>query len=160
MKMKKKKSSILSGLSMMLANILFVSIPFMAGLMFTACRMDGGDDGGITPAGPAAVSAFSLDGKVTAPVGGATPNTTAIDETQYTGSIAWQTADGTGHTGAFAASSVYRAALTLTAKSGHTFSSVGANSFTYTGAETFGHCLDRKRQCREPGPGEDVNRPA
>jgi transcriptional antiterminator Rof (Rho-off) len=81
-----------------------------------------------------AVSAFSLDGLVTAPVRDATPNTTAINETQYTGTVAWQTAGGAAHTGAFAASTVYKAVVTLTAQSGYTFTGVAANSFTYSGA--------------------------
>jgi hypothetical protein len=85
MKMKKKKSLILSGLSMMLANILFVSIPLMAGLMFTACRMDGGDTGG--GSNDTAVNVFFLDGKVTAPVKGATPDTGSIDTAQYIGAV-------------------------------------------------------------------------
>jgi hypothetical protein len=81
-----------------------------------------------------AVSAFSLDGTVQAPVKGATPDATAIDETQYTGSIAWQTSGGVAHTGAFAAATVYQAVVTLTANTGWTFTGVGAGSFTYTGA--------------------------
>jgi hypothetical protein len=83
---------------------------------------------------PDTVSAFSLDGKVTAPVTGATPVATAIDHTQYTGTIAWQTSNGAAHTDVFAASTVYRAVITLTAKTGYTFDGVGANSFTYPGA--------------------------
>jgi hypothetical protein len=133
--MKKKKRLILSGLAnMMPLGIQFVSVLLMAGLMVTACPMDGGDDGETPSSGPAAVTAFSLGGKVTAPVRGETPDTTAIDEAQYTGAIAWQTADGAAHTGAFAAATVYKAVVTLTAKDGWTFTGVGANSFTYTGA--------------------------
>jgi hypothetical protein len=84
--------------------------------------------------GNTAVTASSLSGKVTAPVRGETPDTTAINEAQYTGTIVWQTSNGTTHTGAFAASTVYRAVVTLTAKTGYTFDGVGGNSFTYTGA--------------------------
>jgi hypothetical protein len=82
-----------------------------------------------------AVTAFSLNGLVTAPARGASPVTTAIDETQYTGSIEWQTASGAAHSGPFAASTVYKAVVTLTAKEGYTFEGVAANRFTYTGAE-------------------------
>jgi hypothetical protein len=88
------------------------------------------------------VNALSLNGLVTAPVMGATPNTTAINATQYTGSIAWQTSTGSAHTGAFAASTVYRAAITLTAKTGYTFTGVAANSFTYTGATTVANAVN------------------
>jgi hypothetical protein len=127
LEMKKKKSLMLSGLNMML-----VSVPLMAGLMFAACRMDGGGDGG--GSNDTVVTALSLDGLVTAPVVFAKPNTTVIDGAQYTGSIAWQTEDGAAHTGAFAASTVYRAEVTLAAKTGYTFSGVVSDTFTYTGA--------------------------
>jgi hypothetical protein len=80
------------------------------------------------------VNALSLDGKITAPVRGGTPDTAAINETQYTGTVAWQTGDGASHTGPFAPSTVYRAVLTLTPKTDFTFTGVGLNSFTYTGA--------------------------
>jgi hypothetical protein len=80
------------------------------------------------------VNAFSLDGKVIAPVKGATPNTTGINETQYTGAVAWQTSAGTAHAGAFAASTVYKAVVTLTTKAGWTFTGMAENKFTYTGA--------------------------
>jgi hypothetical protein len=81
------------------------------------------------------VNLLSLDGKVTAPVKNATPVTTAIDTTQYTGTIVWQNSDGTAFTGAaFAASTVYRALVTLVAKTGYTFTGVAANSFTCAGA--------------------------
>jgi hypothetical protein len=83
---------------------------------------------------PAVVSALSLDGLVTAPGKGASPDTTAINEAQYTGTIAWQTSGGASHTGAFAASTVYKAVVTLTAKTGYTFTGVEADTFTYTGA--------------------------
>jgi hypothetical protein len=84
--------------------------------------------------GNTAVTAFSLDGKVTAPVRGAIPDTTTINETQYTGTIAWQTSGGAAHTSAFAPSTIYKAVLTLTVKEGWTFNGVAADSFTYTGA--------------------------
>jgi hypothetical protein len=88
----------------------------------------------VSGGGDTTVSVFSLDGLITAPVVGAAPDTTAIDEAQYTGSIAWQSSGGASHTGAFAATAVYKAVLTLTAKDGWTFDGVAANSFTYTGA--------------------------
>jgi hypothetical protein len=80
------------------------------------------------------ITAFSLDGLVTAPVKDATPNTKAINTAQYTGTIAWQTEGGATHSGAFGASTVYRALITLTAKPGYTFEGVAANKFTYAGA--------------------------
>jgi membrane carboxypeptidase/penicillin-binding protein PbpC len=131
--MKKKKRLMLFS-NMLFANILFVSIPLMIGLMFPACEMDGGGDGEIPTAGPTVVTAFSLDGLITAPVVFAAANTTAIDEAQYTGSISWQTNADAAYTGMFAASTVYRAVVTLAAKSGWTFTGVVSDTFTYTGA--------------------------
>lgn len=89
----------------------------------------------IGAADPITVDALSLDALVTAPVKDATPDITAIDETQYTGTIEWFESDGTTEvTGNFAASTVYVAKVTLTAKEGFTLTGVVANSFTYTGA--------------------------
>ncbi len=84
----------------------------------------------------AVVDALNLSSLVTAPVKGATPVTTAIDQTQYTsGAISWFEADGTtAVTGNFAAAKVYVAKLTLAAKAGYTLTGVSVNSFTYTGA--------------------------
>ena len=83
---------------------------------------------------PVAVSDFALGGLVTAPASGAAPNTSAINAAQYSGTIAWKTASGAAHSGNFAASTVYKAELSLSAKTGFTFTGVAADSFTYTGA--------------------------
>jgi hypothetical protein len=108
--------------------------------MFTACQMDGGVDGGDSD--DTVVTAFSLDGLVTKPVKDESPDTTAINEAQYTGTIAWQTEGGAAHTGAFAASTVYQAVVTLTAKAGFTFTGVVSDTFTYTGATTVANAAD------------------
>jgi hypothetical protein len=84
--------------------------------------------------GPNVVTAFNLTGKVSAPVKGAKPVATAIDETQYTGAVLWQTADGAAISGNFAAETVYKAVVFLTANYGYTFAGVAANAFSYTGA--------------------------
>jgi hypothetical protein len=79
------------------------------------------------------VSLLSLDGKVTAPVKDAAPETTAINTAQYTGTVAWQTSAGAAFSGsAFVASTVYKALVTLSAKTGYTFDGVTANSGTLT----------------------------
>jgi hypothetical protein len=88
------------------------------------------------PAADAPVSELDLTGKVTAPVTGTTPVTTTINADQYVGTIAWQDKDGNAHSGNFAASTGYKAVLTLTAKAGYTFTGVTANSFKYDGAES------------------------
>jgi hypothetical protein len=80
------------------------------------------------------VDAFDLTGKVTVPVTDKTPDYTGIDTAQYTGTVTWQTG-GTAHSGAFAPTTVYRAVVDLTAKTGWTFSGVAAGSFSYSGAQ-------------------------
>jgi formylglycine-generating enzyme required for sulfatase activity len=75
------------------------------------------------------VNALNLTSYVTAPATGATPVTTAINVTQYTGTISWLPAHAT-----FAGGTTYTATVTLTAKTGYTFTGVTANNFTYTGA--------------------------
>ncbi|MDR3284138.1 MAG: collagen-like protein, partial [Treponema sp.] len=80
------------------------------------------------------VNLRALDGAVTAPKTGETPNFAAINTAQYTGDVEWQTSAGAPHSSLFAVSTVYKAVVTLTAKDGYTFDGVGANSFTYTGA--------------------------
>jgi hypothetical protein len=107
------------------------------------------------------VDALVLDGLVTVPVKDAAPDTTAIDVDQYTGAVAWQTGDGVAlaEDAAFAASTVYQAAVTLTAKPGYTFLGVAANGFTYTSAEAVTNPADsgevtiRFPATADPDPG-------
>jgi hypothetical protein len=102
-------------------------------ITFPATAADGSDT---------VVALLSLDAVITAPVKGATPVTTAIDTDQYTGTIAWQTEAGAAHSGAFAPATVYKAVLTLTAKTGYTFEGVAANSFSYTGATSVANAVN------------------
>jgi hypothetical protein len=83
---------------------------------------------------PDTVSALNLTNLVTAPVKNATPNTSGINTAQYTGTIVWQTQGGAAHSGAFAASTVYKAVVTLNAQTGWTFDGMAAGSFSYAGA--------------------------
>jgi hypothetical protein len=82
------------------------------------------------------VSNLSLDSLVTAPVRGAMPDASGIDEAQYTGNVTWQTTDSASHSGPFAAATVYQAVLSLSAKEGYTFNGVGANNGTVGGTGT------------------------
>jgi len=68
---------------------------------------------------------------VIAPVRGATPVTTPIDTTQYTGIITWSPSGSP-----FESSTIYTANIVLTAKTGYTLSGVAANSFVVAGATT------------------------
>jgi hypothetical protein len=88
------------------------------------------------------VSALNLTALVTAPVRDAAPDITAINTEQYTGTIEWYTGGAlfTGPT--FAASTIYRALVTLDAKSGYTFSGVGVNNFIHLGADTAANGAD------------------
>jgi hypothetical protein len=66
---------------------------------------------------------------VTAPVAGETPVTAITETDEYTGTVSWDPADAT-----FGYSTVYTATITLTAKTGYTFTGVAANFFTVAGA--------------------------
>jgi formylglycine-generating enzyme required for sulfatase activity len=89
------------------------------------------------PATAATATNVDLSSKLTAPALGYTPNTKAIDDAQYTGVIVWKESDGTTNAPShFAPLTVYRALVTLTAKTGFTFYGIAAGStaFSYTGA--------------------------
>jgi hypothetical protein len=82
-----------------------------------------------------AVGEFDLSGKVTAPVFWAEPLAAFTETSQYTGSVAWKESDGSPLvTGVFRGGTVYKAVVTLSAKTDYTFTGVAANSFTFTGA--------------------------
>ncbi|MBP8082495.1 MAG: hypothetical protein KAZ87_04755, partial [Spirochaetes bacterium] len=79
---------------------------------------------------PAVVNIKAILG-VDAPARDAIPVTTITETEQYTGTISWS-----GSPTKFAASTVYTATITLTAKSGYTFNGISANFFTLSGATT------------------------
>ncbi|GHV26816.1 hypothetical protein AGMMS4952_07500 [Spirochaetia bacterium] len=101
-------------------------------LGLTGCDTGSGTNTGGTT--DTTVNTPDLTALVTAPVKGAAPQSTFAEQAQYTGTIAWKTNADADHTGVFAAATVYKAVITLTAKTGFTFTGVAANSFTYTGA--------------------------
>jgi uncharacterized repeat protein (TIGR02543 family) len=82
------------------------------------------------------VSALDLSGLVSAPETGGSASIVEIDGPQYAGAGIWQDASGTEVEvdGIFAASTVYQAVVTLTAKTGYTFAGLDENSFSYDGA--------------------------
>ncbi len=79
---------------------------------------------------PTVVNIKAISG-VKAPVRDAVPLTAITETAQYTGTIIWS-----GSPVKFAASTVYTATITLTAKSGYTFNGISANYFTVSGATT------------------------
>jgi len=83
------------------------------------------------------VTELDLSSLVTQPVKGVAQDTVFVPQTQYTGAIAWKESNGTDNAPAnFAASTVYKAIVTLTAKEGYTFTGVTENSFSHSGATT------------------------
>jgi len=76
-----------------------------------------------------AVASVAAIPGVTAPATGATPVAAIADTTQYTGTVAWN-----GNPGTFAPSTAYTATITLTAKTGYTFTGLGTSFFTVAGA--------------------------
>ena len=84
----------------------------------------------VFPAAPyAVISKAAIEG-VIPPATGGTPVTKITENDQYSGTVAWSPAVS----GAFAASTIYTATITLTAKSGFTLEGAAANSFTVAGA--------------------------
>jgi formylglycine-generating enzyme required for sulfatase activity len=81
------------------------------------------------PATAAAVVNVGTILGIVAPVKGAAPVTTAIDNSQYSGTIIWNPVNNP-----FAAATVYTATILLSAKAGFTFEGIAANFFTVAGA--------------------------
>jgi hypothetical protein len=82
----------------------------------------------------AMVSATNLTTLFAAPSTGGTPAAALAAADQYTGTIAWKTGETPFTGGTFAGSTVYTAVVSLTAKSGYTFTGVAENAFSYAGA--------------------------
>jgi hypothetical protein len=102
-------------------------------IFLTAIALAGCPADTLPEKGDAEVSALDLTELLTAPVKGAAAQSVFAEQSQYTGTIVWKQGES-DHSGVFAASTVYRAVLTLTAQKGYRFSFTEAGSFTYTGA--------------------------
>ena len=74
------------------------------------------------------ISIAAIQG-LTVPATGETPVTAITENAQYSGTVSWSPNHST-----FAASTVYTATISLTAKSGYTLDGVSANLFTIAGA--------------------------
>ncbi|GAB6390731.1 MAG: leucine-rich repeat domain-containing protein [Treponematales bacterium] len=118
------------------------ALALMFAVMISACGggddddtpVDGGNGEGGGSSSSTKVTLLSLNGKVIAPETGAAPVTTGITTAQYTGTVAWKDGADAAVSSNFAANTVYKAVVTLTAASGYTFTGVATNAFTYTGA--------------------------
>lgn len=95
----------------------------------------------------ATITNLDLKDNITAPEAGAAPQTVFVEDDQYTGTIEWKTnSNSEPFTGeAFAVSTVYKAVVTLTPKTGFTATGVTENSFTHTGATTVTNSVDNNR---------------
>jgi hypothetical protein len=108
-----------------------VALSFIMMLVLAGCPLESDPEPADT-----AVSATDLTSLIAAPAAGAAPQL-SIAASQYTGTITW-TAAGAGVSGNFAASTVYQAAVALTAKQRFTFKGTGVNVFTHNGPERHG----------------------
>ena len=90
-----------------------------------------------TGAAPATVINIAAIPGITAPVLGATPVITITETAQYTGTVSWSPDDDP-----FAATTMYTATITLTAKPGYTLTGVAANFFTVAGTTSASNSAD------------------
>jgi hypothetical protein len=81
------------------------------------------------------VSATDLTSVVFMPYRDGSPQT-ALDQAEYSGTVAWETESGEALEGNFAPGTVYRALITLTPKEGYTLSGLSGESFAHTGARS------------------------
>jgi hypothetical protein len=84
---------------------------------------------------------FNLTSLIPAPQPSATPVGSLADQEQYTGTVAWKEGD-TPVAGTFKGNTVYTAIVTLTAKTGYTFTGIAGNSFVHSGAATVANAAD------------------
>jgi len=100
---------------------LIIATLLVMGLVLAGCPSNGnGED--------TTVTTKAIQG-VTPPATGDSPVTTITETAQFTGTVSWSPDDDP-----FEASTVYTATITLTAKTGYTFTGVSANFFTVSGA--------------------------
>jgi hypothetical protein len=125
----------------------FIAIALFA-VMLTATGCDKEEDDNSLPlllllgggtAGGTVIDIAAIPG-VTAPVLGEIPVTTITETVQYTGTVSWD--GGWSWSTRFGGNKAYTATITLTAKSGYTFSGVSADFFTVSGADTLSNDPD------------------
>lgn len=109
-------------------------------LGFSACS-GGGEGGGpgallLLGGGGAVVDIAAISG-VTPPAYSETPVTEITETDQYTGTVSWSDSPVT-----FAATTIYTATITLTAKPGYTLNGVTENFFTVADADTVSNNTD------------------
>ncbi|MDR1232521.1 MAG: hypothetical protein LBK61_14100, partial [Spirochaetaceae bacterium] len=112
-----------------------MAVLLIASLFFFGCSTDSDDP---VAEAPNKASSFDLTELIVAPARDVASVATVTATTQYTGSVVWKYGAAFAQTLAeganFAAGTVYRADVTLTAKDGFTFDGVGADAFTHDNA--------------------------
>lgn len=91
----------------------------------------------VFPATKAVIVSILAIPEVQVPMRAGVPDLLVTETEQYTGSVAWAPSNNP-----YAASTVYTATITLTAKPGYTLTGVAANSFTVSGATTVTNAVD------------------
>lgn len=112
---------------------LSLAVILILSLVIAGCG--GGNSGGGT-GGDTVINIAAIPG-VTPPAYGETPVTAITETAQYTGTVSWSPSGSP-----FAATTVYTATITLTAKSGYTLTGVAANFFTVAGATSDTNSVD------------------
>jgi formylglycine-generating enzyme required for sulfatase activity len=98
--------------------------------VFAGCKESENDPPPSPPPADSVINISAIQG-VTAPATGGTPVISITANAQYSGTVTWSPDDLP-----FAVSKMYRATITLTAKSGYTLQGVDADFFTVAGATT------------------------
>jgi uncharacterized repeat protein (TIGR02543 family) len=120
------------GIALFAAMLVFVSAGCKEPDSDTGTGTNTGGPTGSLPVDNNVISIYAIQG-VTVPATGGTPVTAITANAQYSGTVTWKNADGIALTGNFAASTVYTATISLTAKTGYTMQGLAANVFTVAG---------------------------
>jgi uncharacterized repeat protein (TIGR02543 family) len=121
--------SLFKGVDMKRTQRVPAGLVILAAIFFAACPLPTEDENNSN--NDQTVDILDLTGKVTAPVKNIAPDTREIATDQYTGSVAW-TVEGTAFSGStFEADTEYQALVTLTPKTGFTFTGLEEDSFEY-----------------------------
>jgi hypothetical protein len=138
MRMKQKRK--VSNLRRTLARVLLIAVVIVSPVVFCTCQGASlneeieamveayNNPGGQDDTSDAVIDIAAIPG-VPPPTAGETPVTEITETDQYTGTVSWSPADDP-----FEYETEYTATITLTAKSGYTFTGVTANFFTVAGA--------------------------
>lgn len=112
--------------------VFFAALAGGCALFFTACEQI--IEGGGAQSRTAQVDLIDLSAYVKPPVANDSPDMTPINNSHYTGTIAWRDAANMDFSGTFVNAADYSAVLSLSAKKGFTFSGLTGRAFIHTGS--------------------------